>query len=130
MVRVVQNIEYTVCEKCKSFRCWRRWALNFNFVVSGLFRPAVGKTFILTLAVGISFGFSFAYILMATTHSLEEFPFFLSRYVIWWTLVTCQEIAIVQENSSIIALVGTLITSINRTKARLCATRMWWCGNL
>lgn len=47
--------------------------------VEGLFRPAVGKTFILTLAVGISFGFSFAYILMATTRSLEEFPFFLSR---------------------------------------------------
>jgi len=46
---------------------------------SGLFKPVVGKTFILTLAVGISFGFSFAYILMATTRSLEEFPFFLSR---------------------------------------------------
>lgn len=57
-------------------------ALNFDFIVSGLFKPVVGKTFILTLAVGISFGFSFAYILMATTRSLEEFPFFLSRYVI------------------------------------------------
>lgn len=68
------------------------YALNFDFIVSGLFKPAVGKTFILTLAVGISFGFSFAYILMATTRSMEEFPFFLSRYVIdghWYLSRNC-----------------------------------------
>ena len=56
--------------------------VKIDFIVSGLFRPAVGRTFILTLAVGISFGFGFAYILMATTRSLEEFPFFISRYII------------------------------------------------
>ncbi|KDR10418.1 glycoprotein-N-acetylgalactosamine 3-beta-galactosyltransferase 1 isoform X3 [Zootermopsis nevadensis] len=41
----------------------------------GLFKPVVGKTFILTLVIGISFGFSFAYILMSTTRSFEEFSF-------------------------------------------------------
>jgi hypothetical protein len=54
----------------------------------------MGKTFILTLAVGIAFGFSFAYILLATTHSLEYIPFFLYRYIIGWTVVTCQEVAV------------------------------------
>jgi hypothetical protein len=40
----------------------------------------VGKTFLLTLAVGMLFGFSFAYILMATTRSLEDFSFLPVRY--------------------------------------------------
>jgi len=84
----VQNIETLCVKNVRVFnveiddKYSNHCSLNFDFIISGLFRPAVGKTFILTLAVGISFGFSFAYILMATTHSLEEFPFFLSRYVI------------------------------------------------
>jgi len=89
MVRVMQNIDYTVCVKnVRVFnveiddRYSNHCVLTFDFIVSGLFRPAVRKTFMLTLAVGFSFGFCFAYILMATSHSLEEFPFILSRYVI------------------------------------------------
>ncbi|XP_049778419.1 glycoprotein-N-acetylgalactosamine 3-beta-galactosyltransferase 1-like isoform X1 [Schistocerca nitens] len=34
---------------------------------AGVFRPKVGRTFVLTLAMGILFGFSFAYILLATS---------------------------------------------------------------
>ena len=95
----VKNIEYILWENCwvfnvesggkYSYRC----AWNVDFIVSVLFRPPVNKTFIFTLAFGITIGFSFAYILMATC-SLEEFPFFPSRYIICWTMVTCKEAAV------------------------------------
>ncbi|KAJ4431237.1 hypothetical protein ANN_19834 [Periplaneta americana] len=48
------------------------------FNVSGLLKP-MGRSFILTLAIGITFGFSFAYILLSTTRSLEDFSFFPAR---------------------------------------------------
>lgn len=45
---------------------------------AGVFRPKVGRTFVLTLAIGILFGFSFAYILLATSRvavgELSLFP--------------------------------------------------------
>ncbi|XP_069676451.1 glycoprotein-N-acetylgalactosamine 3-beta-galactosyltransferase 1-like isoform X3 [Periplaneta americana] len=44
----------------------------------GLLKP-MGRSFILTLAIGITFGFSFAYILLSTTRSLEDFSFFPAR---------------------------------------------------
>jgi hypothetical protein len=63
-------------------------AWSIDFIVSVLFRPPVGKAFILTLAVRIAISCSFAYILMATACSLKEFPFFPSRYIIFWIVVT------------------------------------------
>lgn len=44
-------------------------------------RPMVGRTFILTLAIGITFGFMFAYILLSTSaYTFSEMPMFPSRY--------------------------------------------------
>jgi hypothetical protein len=90
---VVKYIEYIV---------WEQWRVfNLNKVVdivttvletliyfSILFRPPVGKAFILRMAVRIAISYSFAYILMATACSLKEFSFFPTRYIIFSIVVT------------------------------------------
>ncbi|RZF33042.1 hypothetical protein LSTR_LSTR012777, partial [Laodelphax striatellus] len=57
-----------------------RYRFSKRIIHSGLPRQVVGRTFVTTLAIGIVFGFTFAYVLLSTaTYHIGNMGFYSQR---------------------------------------------------